>query len=373
MDQLEEIRQMAVDTGSDDQQHIRDLSKYIVTQSQLQSEPIPKRKFLLGEWMPEDSFGMVYAPRGVGKSWFCMAMAVAIAEGRETFLGWPINSQQNVLYIDGEMAKVDLRDRFADLCSKPLDNLMIMPSETLYREGTPIALDDPAEQFAIETMLEALDADGRRAQVIILDNLSTLRRGVNENDNTETQALITWLVSLRHRGYTVVLVHHAGKSGQQRGASIIEVPMDYVIKLAPPENSKPVFGDGARFEFTFDKVRAKRPQHDKFTALLRPDENGQLQLFYDTLESNLDDYFFVLRFLGEEGDVPQREIAKHLNMSLGKVNSAIKRLSQHGLITNTNTCKLPTTYGKQTLHEIWPALFAEPAQAELTDEEKMPF
>ena len=108
-------------------------------------------------------------------------------------------------------------------------------------------------------------------------------------------------------------------------------------------------------------------------ALLRPDENGQLQLYYDTLESNLDDYFFVLRFLGEEGDVPQREIAKHLKMSVGKVNGAIKRLSQHGLITNTNTCKLPTTYGRQTLHKIWPALFAEPAQAELTDDEKMPF
>ena len=58
--------------------------------------------------MPEDSFGMIYAPRGVGKSWLCMAMAVAIAEGRKTFLGWPINSQQNVLYIDREMAKVDL-------------------------------------------------------------------------------------------------------------------------------------------------------------------------------------------------------------------------------------------------------------------------
>ena len=77
--------------------------------------------------------------------------------------------------------------------------------------------------------------------------------------------------------------------------------------------------------------------------------------------------------LGEEGDVPQREIAKQLKMSVGKVNGAIKRLSQHGLITNTNTCKLPTTYGRQTLHEIWPALFAEPAQAELTDDEKMPF
>ena len=141
---------------------------------------------------------------------------------------------------------------------------MIMPSETLYLEGKPIALDDRPEQVAIDTMLEALDADGRRAQVIIFDNLSTLRRGVNENDNTETQALITWLVSLRHRGYTVVLVHHAGKSGQQRGASIIEVPMDYVIKLSTAENGKPVFGDSARFEFALDEKVPLNPTNGSF-------------------------------------------------------------------------------------------------------------
>ena len=48
----------------------RDLYPYIITQSQLSKEDIPKRKFILAEWMPEDSFGMVYADRGVGKSWF---------------------------------------------------------------------------------------------------------------------------------------------------------------------------------------------------------------------------------------------------------------------------------------------------------------
>ena len=179
MDQLEEIRQMAVDTGSDDQQHIRNLGKYIITQSQLHAEPIPSQKLLIDGWMPEDSFGMVYANRGVGKSWFCMALAVAIAEGRSSFLGWQINSQQNVLYIDGEMAKVELKERFDALCSKPLDNLFIMPSETLYRDGNPIALDNKAEQFAIDKMLQELDEAGNRAQVIVLDNLSTLRRGVN--------------------------------------------------------------------------------------------------------------------------------------------------------------------------------------------------
>ena len=62
----------------------------------------------------------------------------------------------------------------------------------------------------------------------------------------------------------------------------------------PPASANPrTKVEGARFEFTFDKVQAKIPQHDKFTALLRPDENGQLQLYYDTLKSNLDDYFFV--------------------------------------------------------------------------------
>ena len=35
---------------------------------------IPERKYLLGDWLPVDSFGTVYADRGVGKSWFCMAL-----------------------------------------------------------------------------------------------------------------------------------------------------------------------------------------------------------------------------------------------------------------------------------------------------------
>ena len=146
------------------------------------------------------------------------------------------------------------------------------------------------------------------------------------------------------------------------------VRLGYLIKLAPQrKRHTSVFGNGARFVFKFEKVRAKRPQRHKFTALLRPDENGQLQLCYDTLVSNYDDYFFVRRFFGEEGNVPQREIAKHLKMSVGKVNGAIKHLSKYGLITNTNTCILPTPYGRQSLHEIWPVLFTGPAQAALTN------
>ena len=89
-----------------------------------------------------DSYGMVYAARGVGKSWFCMARAVAIAEGRQRFLPWDLNGQHTVLYIDGEMTTADLKERFSELCRAPLHNLFIMPSEKLYRDGSPICQDE---------------------------------------------------------------------------------------------------------------------------------------------------------------------------------------------------------------------------------------
>ena len=68
---------------------------------------IPPRKFITASWMPQDSIGMVFAPRGVGKTWFCMALAVAISEGQKQFLGWETHEKHRVLYVDGEMAMAE--------------------------------------------------------------------------------------------------------------------------------------------------------------------------------------------------------------------------------------------------------------------------
>ena len=182
-----------------------------------------------------------------------------------------------MLYVDGEMALAEIKQRFESLTTEALDSLYLLPSETLYRDGVPICLDEKTEQYAVDDLLQGLEATGRRPQVIVLDNLSTLRRGINENDNSEAQILLDWLISLRHRGYTVIVVHHAGKSGQQRGASIIVVPMDFIIHLKEPDEKKKKFAipGEQRFEFRFTKLRGKRPQPDHGTIILRHDnENG---------------------------------------------------------------------------------------------------
>ena len=110
MDATEELKKIVASNDAINQRPIRSLIPYIITQRDLMSQDIPPREYVLGEWMPKDSFGMIYAPRGLGKSWFCMALGVSIAQGQKIFLGWEVNEKHSVLYIDGEMAKVELKE-----------------------------------------------------------------------------------------------------------------------------------------------------------------------------------------------------------------------------------------------------------------------
>jgi putative DNA primase/helicase len=62
-----------------------------------------------------------------------------------------------------------------------------------------------------------------------------------------------WLLKLRRQGIAVLLVHHAGTNGRQRGTSRREDALDAVIALRRPEDYSPE--QCARFEVHFEKLR----------------------------------------------------------------------------------------------------------------------
>jgi Winged helix-turn-helix DNA-binding len=101
------------------------------------------------------------------------------------------------------------------------------------------------------------------ADVIMVDNLSTLCRGLKENDAD------SWVPvqSQRRAGKSVAFIHHGGKSGQQRGTSRKEDVLDTVISLRrPPDYSAE---DGCRFELYFEKTRGFHgPDAEPFEARL---------------------------------------------------------------------------------------------------------
>ena len=67
------------------------LVAYLMTAREIIDADIPEKRFLVSSFLQSSSFGMVYAPRGIGKSWFSFGLAKAIATGTDTFLGWKIH------------------------------------------------------------------------------------------------------------------------------------------------------------------------------------------------------------------------------------------------------------------------------------------
>ncbi len=88
---------------------------------------------------------------------------------------------------------------------------------------------------------------------LVLDNLSTLLRGLEENEADSWEPVQEWLLTLRRRGIAVLLIHHAGRNGFARGTSRREDVLDLVLSLKIPDDFEAE--EGARFEVHFEKVR----------------------------------------------------------------------------------------------------------------------
>src|ERR1700720_3037580 len=96
---------------------------------------IPAREMMLSPILPERSLAMLYAPRGVGKSWLGLSIGLAVAAG-ESLLRWSAPRQRNVLYIDGEMPRVSLQERLKEISvgmgsSIPNDGFRILAADNV--------------------------------------------------------------------------------------------------------------------------------------------------------------------------------------------------------------------------------------------------
>ena len=79
---------------------------------------LPQRQPILDPILTNKSLALLYGPRGLGKTFVALGIAWAAAAG-ESFLGWKASRPHRVLYIDGEMAAVDMQQRLKLLGSAP--------------------------------------------------------------------------------------------------------------------------------------------------------------------------------------------------------------------------------------------------------------
>ncbi len=286
------------------------------------SQTVPPRPALLGSFLRAGDCGFVYAPRGVGKTWISLLMAGAIARGHP--LGeWTAGDAgpQRVCYVDGEVNLPDAIER-ATLVALPSDVHWLHHEQVGELCGRGINLVAPAQQAAL---LDLIKAHG--IQVLFLDNLSCLFRGMAENEADAWEMVLEWLLELRRENITVVLVAHAGRNGEMRGTSRREDAAHWVLKLEDATESE---SHGARFKSRFTKNRNARDAAATCPPLIWTLETQRKQLTVNCERFNdLDALVEMVKCgLNSAGD-----IAKELGVSAGTVSKWAKRAEITGRIT----------------------------------------
>ncbi len=74
-----ELKRLQAGEFDNNQPPKRPLKDYILSHQDNIKKDIPPVEYLLVQWLPLQSLGMIYAKPAVGKSWFCMALVVALA------------------------------------------------------------------------------------------------------------------------------------------------------------------------------------------------------------------------------------------------------------------------------------------------------
>ena len=336
------------------------LARLVLTAPELAGRDLPEREYIIEPWLPCAGLAMIFAARGVGKTYLAMSLGIAVASGSARLLGhYPIPKQRRVLYIDGELPLVELQGRVRGMGGDMCGDFLVLSSEDLFREDNSLNIHEPADQRQIDAMLAKLANQGRKPDLIVIDSLSTLSSGVDENDNSALDELIRWLIQLRLQGYTVLLLHHAGKGGDQRGASRREDLLDTSIKLDAVKADVP--HDGAHFKMTFSKTRGQHPQPNELECKLGPDENGRL-IWATNIALTTPAWLRVLREIHELAPKTQKELADRMVLSEGSISQRCRELREKGALSKPGLAI--TGKGRDILARYCPDL-AKPLQMDL--------
>lgn len=154
---------------------------------------LPPRELILSPWLPEKGLAMIFAERGIGKTWIALNLAYCMASAG-SFLRWYATQTRRVLYIDGEMPGRVLKDRLELIIeSTPFtidgDNIKFIAAD-FQPNGLPDLVSEEGQKFYDEHITWA--------DVVIVDNLSTVCRGLKENEADSFSLLVECPGSLGH-------------------------------------------------------------------------------------------------------------------------------------------------------------------------------
>jgi RecA-family ATPase len=290
------------------------------TSEQLETLEIPKRRFLLGNWMREGDLGFVFGERGAGKTFLVDALVTYLSAGK-ALAEWAVPEPVSVLLVDGEMPLDAHRDRIKGMQpGNPL--LHVLHHESLFdMTGLAMNLTDPRQQKAITALCVKLSK-----KLLVLDNLSCLFSGMKENDADAWELVLNWLLDLRRRKIAVLIVHHASRSGTMRGTSKREDAAFWIIRVEEAKN-RPEEETGAKFQTIFEKQRNSPLREWTMEWTFQTEADGQVSIGCVEIAFSGK----VLQLI-QDGLHSATDIADELKSTKGTISKTAQKLKNQNLI-----------------------------------------
>jgi hypothetical protein len=290
---------------------------------------ITARQYVVEPWLPEKGLAMIHAKAGIGKTWLALYLAHAIATGGR-FLKWSCPRPLRVLYLDGEMSASEMQERLGSIfTTQDGASKFQLVSFDIY--------DGPVPNLASEEGQQRVKPAIDLADVVIIDNLSCLVADNGRSDAETWDSVQPWLLTLRRSGKTVIMLHHSGKSGAQRGTSKRADPLVAVLCLSRPPDA--TSADGARFIVTFEKARRSLGKiGEPFEALLTDGAWTMAEDSRDQLDVVVD-----LTLDGKS----IRKIAEICGLPKTRVNRLQKIARTRDVVTPSRTAMCAATYAPE--------------------------
>ncbi len=302
------------------------------TAQELLDLSLPPQESVLEPWLRTEEGAIIWAASGVGKTWLCLSIALAVAGGGSVG-EWTAPKPRKVLYIDGEMNLRDLQERIRQLLDQgavkvpdrgvALGNLELVPRSAQALGQDFIDLTDKGHHGSILKRVQG------KVDLVIFDNLTTLSEGLeDENDATEFRSIQGLFIQLKAAGVAMILVHHANKSQKQmRGTTSLETTFEVILGLLKPTTWGP---RGATFIAEFTKFRGLRDGRTDPKLWTLPN-GGVWELSHAEPEEARD--LPAVKLLRTGTFKTQAAIAKELGVEASTVTRQFQRAVEAGVLT----------------------------------------
>jgi putative DNA primase/helicase len=230
-------------------------------------------------------------------------------------LGWNV-TRRRVLYFDGEFSGPTLQKRLLLFEPKTKGYLTVLTPDLWHlRQKMMPNLADEATRTWLDAQIEKGKYD-----VVILDSLSTLIRGAEENDATAWEPIQHWILQHRGHGRAIIFLHHQGRSRMPRGTSKREDIVETVIGLRKDYDLST--DTDSAFQLSFDKSREFYGKQAQPMLIRLSTQTGHVEWSHELMRDLTRDKVQELWKAG----VKQKEIAKEVGLSQPRVSQIIMEL-----------------------------------------------